>query len=103
MRRMLLIVLMACGMVTGAATQAAAGITCIPVKAPKACEGVKRCEWGGDPDSIWVEVKGGTRSTDAGSYKSYAGPVKKKAPNTCVKWGGSVEGASYTSPFEHCG
>jgi hypothetical protein len=29
--------------------------------------------------------------------------VKKKAPNKCVKWGGSVEGASYTSPFEHCG
>lgn len=61
MRRMLLIVLMACGMVTGAAGQAAAGVTCVPVKAPKACEGVKRCEWGGDPDAIWVEVKGGTR------------------------------------------
>ncbi|WP_106399916.1 hypothetical protein [Actinocorallia populi] len=58
---MLLTVLMACGMVTGAATQASAGITCVPVKAPKACEGVERCEWGGDPDAVWVEVKGGTR------------------------------------------
>jgi hypothetical protein len=53
--------------------------------------------------SAFLEVKGGTRSTDSGSYQSYAGPVKKKAPNKCVKWGGSVEGASYTSPFEHCG
>ncbi len=61
MRRVLTTVLLACGMVTGAATQAGAGVTCVPVKAPKACEGVKRCEWGGDPDAIWVEIKGGTR------------------------------------------
>ncbi|MEO3781818.1 hypothetical protein ABGB12_00680 [Actinocorallia sp. B10E7] len=62
MRRLLLTVLMAGGMVMGAATQAgAAGVTCVTVKAPKACKGVKRCEWGGDPDAMWVEVKGGTR------------------------------------------
>jgi hypothetical protein len=61
LRRMLLIILMAGGMVAGAAGQAAAGVTCIPVKAPKPCKGVKRCAWGGDPDAIWVEVKGGTR------------------------------------------
>ncbi len=60
MRRMLLTVLMAIGMAVGGATQASAGVTCVPVKAPKACKGVARCEWGGDPDAIWVEVKGGT-------------------------------------------
>ncbi|GAA0946713.1 hypothetical protein [Actinocorallia libanotica] len=62
MRRISMIVLLVCGMVTGTAAQAgAAGVTCVPPKAPKACEGVKRCEWGGDPDAVWVEVKGGTR------------------------------------------
>lgn len=53
--------------------------------------------------SAFLEVKGGSRSTDAGSYGYYAGPVKKSAAGKCVKWGGSTSAASYTSPFEHCG
>jgi len=24
-------------------------------------------------------------------------------PSVCVKWGGSITGTTYTSPFEHCG
>ncbi|SDH96702.1 Peptidase family M23 [Actinokineospora alba] len=53
--------------------------------------------------SAFLEVAGGTRTTDSGSYKYYAGPVKRSAPGKCVKWGGSVGSASYASPFEHCG
>lgn len=55
------------------------------------------------PVSAFLEVAGGTRTTDSGSYKYYAGPVKRSAPGRCVKWGGSVGSAAYTSPFEHCG
>lgn len=55
------------------------------------------------PVSAFLEVKGGARSTDKGSYGYYAGPVKKSAANRCVKWGGSAGTSTYTSPFEHCG
>ncbi|MFC4852073.1 M23 family metallopeptidase [Actinophytocola glycyrrhizae] len=53
--------------------------------------------------SAFLEPQGGSRATDSGSYGYYAGPVRKSAPSVCVKWGGSVGGSSYTSPFEHCG
>jgi hypothetical protein len=53
--------------------------------------------------SSFLEPQGGTRTTDSGSYAYYAGPVKKQAPGVCVRWGGSVGGSTYTSPFEHCG
>ena len=53
--------------------------------------------------SAFLEPQGGSRTTDSGSYGYYAGPVRKAAPSVCVKWGGSVGGSTYTSPFEHCG
>jgi murein DD-endopeptidase MepM/ murein hydrolase activator NlpD len=53
--------------------------------------------------SAFLEPEGASRTTDSGSYAYYAGPVKRSAPGTCVKWGGSVGSTSYTSPFEHCG
>lgn len=53
--------------------------------------------------SAFLEPQGSSRTTDSGSYSYYAGPVKRSAPGTCVRWGGSVGGTSYTSPFEHCG
>lgn len=53
--------------------------------------------------SAFLEPEGSSRTTDSGSYSYYAGPVKRSAPGTCVKWGGSVGSSSYTSPFEHCG
>ena len=53
--------------------------------------------------SAFLEPQGSSRTTDSGSYSYYAGPVKRSAPGTCVKWGGTVGSASYTSPFEHCG
>jgi hypothetical protein len=54
------------------------------------------------PTSAYLEVQGRTRATDSGSFAFYAGPVRASAPNTCVKWGGSVGTATYNSPFEHC-
>lgn len=53
--------------------------------------------------SAFLEPQNGTRATDSGSYTYYAGPVRKAAPGTCVKWGGSIGSSAYTSPFEHCG
>ncbi|MEV2240198.1 protein kinase [Micromonospora sp. NPDC049891] len=52
--------------------------------------------------SAFLEVRGRGRSTDDGSFRYYAGPVRAEAAGTCVKWGGSAGGASYSSPFEHC-
>ncbi|WP_435872525.1 protein kinase domain-containing protein [Micromonospora globbae] len=52
--------------------------------------------------SAFLEVKGQSRKTDSGSFDYYAGPVRASAAGTCVRWGGSTGGASYTSPFEHC-
>lgn len=51
--------------------------------------------------SAFLEPQGSTRTTDSGNYSYYAGPVKRTAP-TCVRWGGSTGGYSYTSGFEHC-
>ncbi|KAB8196319.1 peptidoglycan DD-metalloendopeptidase family protein [Nonomuraea phyllanthi] len=58
----------------------------------------------GTPSSMsaFLEPQGASRTTDSGSYGYYAGPVKRSAPGTCVRWGGSVGSSSYTSPFEHC-
>ena len=51
--------------------------------------------------SAFLEPEGSTRTTDSGNFSYYAGPVKRTAPS-CVKWGGSAGGNSYTSGFEHC-
>jgi murein DD-endopeptidase MepM/ murein hydrolase activator NlpD len=51
--------------------------------------------------SAFLEPQGASRTTDSGSFSFFAGPVTRTAP-TCVKWGGSTGGSSYTSPFEHC-
>ncbi|MDF8265490.1 M23 family metallopeptidase [Luteipulveratus flavus] len=53
--------------------------------------------------SAFLEVKGAKRTTDAGNFSYYAGPVIKSAAGKCVKWGGSVGATRYASPFEHCG
>ncbi|MFC0003396.1 serine/threonine-protein kinase [Micromonospora siamensis] len=53
--------------------------------------------------SAWLEVQGGSRSTDRGAFAYYAGPVRADAAGECVRWGGSVGDVAYDSPFEHCG
>ncbi|MEU5874653.1 M23 family metallopeptidase [Glycomyces sp. NPDC047369] len=53
--------------------------------------------------SATLQVEGGTTTKDSGNFAYYAGPVKKSAPNTCVKWGGSVGSTTWTSAWSHCG
>jgi hypothetical protein len=53
--------------------------------------------------SASLQVEGGTKSTDSGNFGYYAGPVRKAAAATCVKWGGSVGSTSWTSGWSHCG
>jgi hypothetical protein len=53
--------------------------------------------------SASLEVQGGTKTTDSGSFSYYAGPVRKSAASTCVKWGGSVGSTSWVSAWSHCG
>jgi hypothetical protein len=55
------------------------------------------------PVSAHLQVKGGTKVTDSGSFGYYAGPVSRVAAAKCVRWGGSVGSTTYTSPYEHCG
>ncbi len=52
--------------------------------------------------STSLQVEGGTATKDSGNFAYYAGPVKKSAPNTCVKWGGSVGSTTWTSAWSHC-
>lgn len=54
------------------------------------------------PASAHIQPKGGKKQTDSGSYAYYAGPVRAKAPHTCVQWGGSLASATWTSPYQHC-
>jgi hypothetical protein len=57
---------------------------------------------------VSLKVKGKRRPwvVDQDAYKYYAGPVYKKAPGRCVRWGATVStpfGAdTYISPFGHC-
>ena len=53
--------------------------------------------------SAYLEVQGSTRITDSGAFSYFAGPVSAAAAGKCVKWGGAVDGQTYTSEFEHCG
>ena len=57
---------------------------------------------------VSIKVKGKKRPwvVDQGPYKYYAGPVYRKAPGRCVRWGATVStpmGAdTFISPFGHC-
>ncbi|MFI7466344.1 spore-associated protein A [Nonomuraea sp. NPDC049646] len=61
------------------------------------------------PYTRWMRatltVQGGATKTDAGEFKSYAGPVILSAVDTCVKWGGAWDESPYvwTSGWSHCG
>lgn len=55
------------------------------------------------PMSATLRPQGGSRVKDSGNFSYYAGPVTAFARGVCVRWGGSIGGRSYTSPFEHCG
>lgn len=51
--------------------------------------------------SAYITPQGKAKKTDSGQFYEYAGPVRTDSP-TCVKWGGTIESKSYTSPWEHC-
>ncbi|WP_084772914.1 M23 family metallopeptidase [Nonomuraea candida] len=53
----------------------------------------------GSPSSMsaFLEPQGESRTTNAGSFSYYAGPVTRSAPGQCVKWGGSIGSSTYTS------
>ncbi|WP_205706650.1 M23 family metallopeptidase [Kineococcus vitellinus] len=51
--------------------------------------------------SAYLEPAGSKRSTDSGSFTSYAGPVTRSSPG-CIRWGGAISGVTYNSPSEHC-
>ncbi|GLZ30024.1 peptidase M23 [Lentzea sp. NBRC 105346] len=54
--------------------------------------------------SAMLQVQDAAATKDEGDYGYYAGPIRKKAPGKCVKWGGQVgTSGGYTSGFEHCG
>ncbi|MGC0313494.1 CHAP domain-containing protein [Kitasatospora acidiphila] len=53
--------------------------------------------------SSTLAVQGGPSTSDSGNYTYYAGPVTEPAPNSCVQWGGSYAGSSWTSSWSHCG
>ncbi|MCD0446084.1 M23 family metallopeptidase [Glycomyces sp. A-F 0318] len=59
----------------------------------------------GSPSAVsaTLQVEGGTVAKDSGNFSYYAGPVKKSAASTCVKWGGSVGSTTWTSGWSHCG
>jgi hypothetical protein len=50
-----------------------------------------------------LKVEGGSSASNPGNFTYYAGPVREHAPSTCVEWGGSYKGSSWTSGWSHCG
>ncbi|MGB3438836.1 MAG: hypothetical protein WBA97_08805 [Actinophytocola sp.] len=55
-----------------------------------------------------VQKAGGNPVEDAGSYTTYAGPVKVSAAGSCILWGGAIADGNgriygYESPWSHCG
>jgi serine/threonine-protein kinase len=52
--------------------------------------------------SAYLEPEGADRVADSGQFEYYAGPVKVKAAETCVKWGGAAGGVRFDSPSGRC-
>ncbi|WP_457029661.1 hypothetical protein [Kitasatospora sp. P5_F3] len=55
------------------------------------------------PMNATLAVKDGGSGSNPGSYTYYAGPITKRAANTCVQWGGSYQSSTWTSGWTHCG
>jgi serine/threonine-protein kinase len=50
------------------------------------------------PVSAYLDLRDGRLRIDGGDYKAYAGPVREGIVDSCVQWGGSVDGVSVDSP-----
>lgn len=56
------------------------------------------------PMGAVLQVQGEKAVTDAGEFDYYAGPVTRKAADTCVKWNGSIDGVTVNGgDWDHCG
>ncbi|KQV16024.1 hypothetical protein ASC99_28930 [Kitasatospora sp. Root107] len=55
------------------------------------------------PMNATLALKDGGSASNPGSFTYYAGPVTKRAANTCVQWGGSYQNSTWTSGWTHCG
>lgn len=56
------------------------------------------------PMTASLSLKGGKSGQESGSFGYYAGPVKREAARTCVKWSGSIDGVAVDSgDWSHCG
>lgn len=77
MRRVVLALIMAFAMVGGTA-QAALACACTKVVEPKPCAGVRACDWGGDPDAIWVEVKAPSKKAAQARAKRVVANMKSE-------------------------
>jgi hypothetical protein len=54
--------------------------------------------------SARLQVSGASWKVDGPKpYDYYAGPVKYKAADKCIRWGGSYGELNGISPWEHCG
>jgi hypothetical protein len=58
---------------------------------------------GAVPMNATLAVQGGSSGGNPGNFTYYAGPVIEHASRTCVQWGGSFQGVSWTSGWSHCG
>ncbi|MEW1913085.1 CHAP domain-containing protein [Kitasatospora sp. NPDC085895] len=58
---------------------------------------------GAVPMDATLTVQGGAGAANPGSFTYYAGPVTLDAAGTCVDWGGSYRGTTWTSGWSHCG
>jgi hypothetical protein len=63
MLRILLALLTSAALIVGIAPSAGATTCCATQVEFKPCKGVKRCVWGGDPDSAFIEVRAATKKT----------------------------------------
>ncbi|WP_431681377.1 CHAP domain-containing protein [Kitasatospora sp. KL5] len=58
---------------------------------------------GAVPMNATLEVQGGGSASNPGNFTYYAGPVTLPAAASCVDWGGSYNGTTWTSGWSHCG
>jgi hypothetical protein len=53
----------------------------------------------GNPSGVGVTLQryAGPRRVDQGEFRYYAGPVKVRAPGTCVQWGGGARSGIHSA------
>ncbi|GAB3275762.1 hypothetical protein GCM10027589_01060 [Actinocorallia lasiicapitis] len=84
MRRVLLALVSALALVLAVAPAAEACEKCVKLVEPKPCKGISRCDWGGDPDGVFVEVRAKTKKAALAKARQAVKNVKgaKVRPRT---------------------